>query len=273
MFVPKTAVPLSRRQLLTIGAGFSLQLLAGRSAFAEPPDARPPLRVLCYNIHHGEGTDGKVDLPRLAAVIRAANPDLVALQEVDDRTRRTGGVDQTAELRRLTGLHGRFGKQIDYEGGGYGQAILSRFPIADLKIYRLPGVPEREQRMALEARIDIDGRMVSFVSTHLHHQSEAFREQQAAKLNELFGAGDHAVILAGDFNATGDSMPLTVLARQWEVVGSGAPLATFPSAEPVKQIDFVLFRRGQFRVIDVKVLNEPVASDHRPVLAVIQWRE
>ena len=91
--------------------------------------AESTLRVLSYNIHHGRGTDGVVDLPRIARVIRGCEADVAVLQEVDDRTTRTGGVDQTAELARLTGMHAVFGRQIDYQGGRYGQAILCRWPL------------------------------------------------------------------------------------------------------------------------------------------------
>lgn len=84
------------------------------------------LRVLSYNIHHGRGTDNQVDLARIAKVISDSQADLVALQEVDHGTRRTGGVDQTSELGRLTGMHSQFCKQIDYDDGEYGQALLSR---------------------------------------------------------------------------------------------------------------------------------------------------
>src|SRR5689334_21597772 len=95
-----------------------------------PADEPAPkaLRVLTYNIHHSEGTDGKLDLPRVVWVIKAARPDVVMLQEVDRNTTRTGKVDQTAELARFTGLHAEFGKAIDLQGGGYWLAVLSRFP-------------------------------------------------------------------------------------------------------------------------------------------------
>lgn len=270
MAVTRIDTGISRRDLLRAGAGFSAALLAGRSLGGARPT--PPLRVLCYNIHHGEGTDGRIDLPRLAEVIRSASPDLVALQEVDDKTMRTGGVDQTDELRRLTGLHGRFGKQIDYEGGGYGQAILSRFPITDLLVHWLPGEPDRERRVAVEARIDLDGSELSFVGTHLHHVREEFRVRQAAKLNELFADADRPVILAGDINATPDSEPLALLSREWETA-SGPSRGTYPSAEPIKTIDYVLFRpRERFRTASAEVIEEPVASDHRPVLAVLEDR-
>lgn len=237
------------------------------------PGGPRTLRVLCYNIHHGEGTDGKVDLPRLARVIRAADPDLVALQEVDDKTRRTGGVDQLAELVRLTGLHGRFGKAIDYEGGGYGQAVLSRFPIAEATVHTLPGMPAREQRIAFEVRVAVGGRDLSFVTTHLHHVEPALREQQASKLNDLFAGLDRPIILAGDLNATPESKPVMALKGKWTVATADAGLLTYPSARPIKQIDYVLFRpEGRFKSVAARVVDEAVASDHRPVVVVLEVR-
>src|ERR1035441_3898455 len=92
------------------------------------------LVVLTYNIQIGTGMDKKVDLARTAAVIRSVAPDLVALEEVDHKSRRTAGVLQDVELARPTGMHLIFGKAsdregIDQNGGDYGNAILSRFPI------------------------------------------------------------------------------------------------------------------------------------------------
>lgn len=232
---------------------------------------RAPLRVLSYNIHHGEGTDGKVDLPRLAAVIKAARPDLVALQEVDRNTRRTGQVDQTAELARLTGLHGAFGKQIDFEGGEYGQAVLSRFPIDALTVHWLPGTPDRERRIAAEARLKVDGKDLSFVTTHLHHLNAEFRAQQVAALSDLFRSSARPVILAGDFNATPEAPPLTLLARDWTLATTARSLLTYPAGQPAKMLDYIAYQpSARFRVLEATVLDAAVASDHRPVLAVLE---
>ena len=237
------------------------------------PGQKPTVRVLCYNVHHCEGTDGKLDLPRIARVIRAADPDLVALQEVDDRTKRADGVDQTAELARLTGLHATFGKAIDFQGGGYGQAVLARFPIREASVHPLPGTPGREKRVALEVRLTIDGRDLSFVTTHLDHQIAAERESQAVELNELFVGAARPVILAGDLNASADSRAFATLTAKWADATAGKGLLTIPVDKPAKQIDHVLFRpAGRFRVVSAVVPNEPVASDHRPVLVVLEPR-
>jgi endonuclease/exonuclease/phosphatase family metal-dependent hydrolase len=101
---------------------------------AEPPHQ---LRVLCYNVHWALGTDGKYDVPRLADVIMKTKPDLVALQEVDVGVKRSGRVHEIQELARLTGLAARFGPTQHYEGGLFGNAVLTRFPILDVSIDRM----------------------------------------------------------------------------------------------------------------------------------------
>jgi endonuclease/exonuclease/phosphatase family metal-dependent hydrolase len=172
----------------------------------------------------------------------------------------------------LTGLYGAFGKAIDYGGGEYGQAILSRFPLEAETVHRLPGEPDREQRIAFEATVTISGQPLSFVSTHLHHQNAAIRERQAAKLHELFAGTRQTVILAGDLNATPDSQALSSLVTQWAVASGNTPLLTFPALQPTRQIDYVLVHpRNCLRTCTAAVLDEPTASDHRPVLAVIEF--
>lgn len=250
----------------------ALALLACGSRAALAEDAPPQsLRVLCYNIHHGRGTDDKVDLARQARVITATRPDLVALQEVDHKTMRTNGVDQTAELARLTGLHGQFCRQIDFEGGEYGQALLSRWPISAPTIHWLPGMPPRERRIAAEVRVDVPGCPLSLVSTHLHHISDQFRQDQCREINAVFAKPAHPVILAGDFNANPDSKPLEILREAWSFTPTSPALFSFPAEKPEKQIDYLGVRLQQrLRVTHTEVIDEAVASDHRPVLAIIE---
>jgi endonuclease/exonuclease/phosphatase family metal-dependent hydrolase len=267
--------PIARaaQQLLLLAAllclTFSAGVMSSEAMAAEQTAGR--LRVLCYNIHHGRGTDGRVDLERLADVISSTKPDLVALQEVDDRTQRTDRVDQTAKLAELTGLHGRFAHQIDYEGGRYGQAFLSRFPLSDVTIHWLPGVPERERRIAAAVSIEWERQPLTFVSTHLHHANAEFRRQQAAALNETFGDLEGIVILAGDLNATPESEPLTILSRRWTSATSGQKRLTFPASTPERQLDYVLYRpANRLKVLRAEVLDEPVASDHRPLFVELE---
>ncbi len=227
------------------------------------------LRVLTYNIHHGEGTDRKLDLTRIAKVIAEAKPDVVALQEVDRNTRRTSHVDQTAELARLTGMYGAFGKAIDYDGGEYGQALLSRLPMESLRVHPLPGMPDREQRIAFEAIIRVNGHPAKIVTTHLHHNNADYRKEQAAKLNELYAESVLPTLLIGDLNAMPDSEPIALLAKQWQIPKQES-LPTFPAREPRKQIDYLLLQSPQWTVQEQRVVPEVVASDHRPLLTVLK---
>lgn len=233
---------------------------------------RQKLRILSYNIHHGRGLDDKVDLERIAKVIREAKPDLVALQEVDRGTTRTGKVDQTAELARLTGLYGTFGKAIDYAGGDYGQAILARVPIGETKIHWLPGEPDRERRIAFETTVVLDGRAIRFVTTHLHHANDEFRRRQAEALNDIYQSDDTFTIIAGDLNAYPQSEPLKIFRSRWTVANDAEGLVSFPAEKPNRLIDYVLFKPAKdVKVTHQRVIDEPMASDHRPVIVELEW--
>lgn len=240
------------------------------------PTCAAELRVLTYNIHHGEGTDGKLDLKRIADVILSARPDLVALQEVDNRTQRTGQVDQAAELARLTGFHAVFGKAFDFQGGQYGAAILSRWPFEKTEPRVLPGSEGHEIRPALTAWIKTGatGPDLTLISTHLDHQSELERLTQAKRLLE-YAAQDagRPIILAGDFNALVSSPVMNLFEPGWLNPTASRPLFTIPSGNPSRQIDFVLFQpKDSWRMLDARVVDSN-ASDHCALLVVAEFSE
>jgi endonuclease/exonuclease/phosphatase family metal-dependent hydrolase len=219
------------------------------------------VRILTYNIRHCQGMDGKVDVERIAAVIRSVKPDIVALQEVDRNVGRSGRVDQAEELGRLTGLKAFFGRAIDLDTGQYGNAVLTRLPVQVSSNYPLPGA---EPRALLE--IEFEG--FRFFATHLDvGREESRRMESVAEINRRARG---AAVLAGDLNAVLGSGPLKALAAEWKIAGEGQTVPTIPSATPARQIDFVLVRPADgWRVVEVRVLDEPVASDHLPLLAVL----
>ena len=231
------------------------------------------LRVLCYNIHHAEGVDGKLDLPRIARVILSVKPDLVALQEVDQNTKRTGKVDQVAELSRLTKMKSTFGSNIDFQGGHYGNVILSRFPIIQKKNFHLPNIDAGEQRGVLKSAIKVsEDRSVFFLATHLDHRRPGEERLASAKfINQMIGISDtDPAILAGDFNDVPDSPTLKEIGKLWLRTNTDvAP--TIPVAKPTRQIDYILVRpKKRWKLIESKVLGEEVASDHRAIFSVIE---
>lgn len=259
-----------------------LRMLLLSVVFSPQAPARadaPTLRVLCYNIHYGQGTDGKYDIARLADVIRKAKPDLVALQEVDVGVRRSGKVHEAQQLSKLTGLDVRFGPTQHYEGGLFGNAVLTNLPIIDVEIHPLPyteSTPERTTyprgAIALTVKAS-NGRALRFISTHFQHNVPEDRLAEAKAVNRLFASDDNDVptILAGDMNALPDSEPIAELQKKWTNATKDVTVPTAPATKPRVRIDYVFYRKpSSFRLVESKVIDESVASDHRPVLAVLE---
>lgn len=262
--------PLRMRPLL-----FALLTLCFLQHAAGAPPRR--LRVLTYNIHHAAGVDRRLDIERIAGVIRDARPDIVALQEVDQGVERTQGMDQPARLAELTDLQVVFGDNIAFGGGRYGNAVLSGVPITASRNHALPNHDGGEQRGVLEVTLGLaeSDTPLMLYATHLDHRSddrERFASAQA--INRLVAEHpDRPAILAGDLNDTLGSRTLREFGKRWTLSGTEV-LPTVPVGEPKRQIDFVLFRpAARWRVVEVSVLPEAVASDHRAVLAVLELTE
>ncbi|MBL8233555.1 MAG: endonuclease/exonuclease/phosphatase family protein [Bryobacterales bacterium] len=235
------------------------------------------IRVLSYNIHHGEGSDAKIDLDRIAKVILSAEPDLVAVQEVDVRTTRVAGVDQAHELAKLTGMHVIFGRTIPYRTGWYGNALLSKWPVNHYVNHEMPFTPGRERRGVIEALMlpppnTTGGSQYHMLATHLD-TGEADRLLAARRLRELVAERPEGwpMIIAGDMNAVLGSATMRLLGEDWTPAQGDGPLFTIPVENPTRQIDFVMFRpASRWKVLEARVLPEAVASDHRPILAVLE---
>lgn len=232
------------------------------------------LRVLSYNIHHGEGTDRELNLERIAGVIRSAKPDIVALQEVDQKAARTGHVDQPAELARLTDMQVVFGGNISLQGGEYGNAVLSRLKITHSENHYLPVVDKGEQRGALKVKVPWPSATDSLtvLATHFDHRRNNQERLASAKtVNQLMSTDlAQPALLIGDLNDVAASDTLRTLGTLWQI-SNDKPLPTIPVARPQRQIDFILFRPVErWRVIETRVLEEAVASDHRPIFSILE---
>jgi endonuclease/exonuclease/phosphatase family metal-dependent hydrolase len=235
------------------------------------------IRVITYNIHHGEGTDGKIDLERIAKLLVAEKPDLVSLNEVDQGVERTHGIDTPAEMARLTGMQAVFEKNIDYQGGKYGNAILSRLPVRRHENHKLPSHYNGEQRGVLEVELgDADEKEpLLFFSTHLDYRpADHERIASVPRIEEIIGQRRKApTILAGDLNDGPDSRVLAEFAKHWKTAAD-KPLPSFPSDKPREQIDYILVRPADaWKVVETRVIDEKIASDHRPLLAVLRREE
>jgi endonuclease/exonuclease/phosphatase family metal-dependent hydrolase len=242
----------------------------------QPDNATVNVRVMTWNIHHGEGLDGRVDLDRIAALIKEVNPDLVALQEVDRGTTRTARRDLPSELAALTGLTPVFSRNIVFQGGDYGNATLSRWPILTSTNHHYLMLREGEQRGLLQTTIDIRGHHLSFWNTHIDHRPDnSERLSNVEEIRSLLTGSPHPVILAGDFNDFPDR-PVYVNLSAWFrdawTEGGQGDGATFPGRDNPRRIDYLwLDRRGDFTVTHAQVLPSD-ASDHLPLVVDLIWR-
>jgi endonuclease/exonuclease/phosphatase family metal-dependent hydrolase len=257
------------------GPTFILALFAAAACLSavRAAHARVRLRVMSYNIHVGVGMDKKLDLARVAEVIRRSRADIVGLQEVDRGVERTGRVDEVRELARLTGMDYAFAHNLDYQGGQYGVAVLSRFPILAIDHRRYMNRRERERRGFIRVEIEVNGRRINFVTTHLDYQFADGREFEAAQLLKALEDVRGPLVVAGDFNeepARGayDMMLKAGFKDSW--TKGTAPGLTYPADKPTKRIDYVFYRNLGDDVRADAAVPDTLASDHRPV--VVQFR-
>jgi endonuclease/exonuclease/phosphatase family metal-dependent hydrolase len=235
-------------------------------------DAPETLRLMTYNIRGAEANVGE-----LAEVIRAEAPDIVALQEVDQETDRSGGVDQAYRIGQLTGMASSFRQAYAIDGGRYGLAVLSRYPIVSSDKVTLTSSDASRPRIVVVWQIALDdGRMVEFANTHLG-LSAAERETQLDETLELLDGRDWVALL-GDFNEGPDGGPengtlydtLTAsgFADAWVDGGDGTDGYTYKADDPYARIDWIMLRGGWPDTWDARVV-ETQASDHLPVVADI----
>jgi len=235
------------------------------------------LKVMAYNVHHcnpPSRTDGYIDLPAIAKVINDAKPDLVALQEIDVNTERSGKeINQARELGKMTGMHFFFAKGIDFQGGEYGIAVLSRFPIIEAVAYPLP-LPEGvtgEPRTVAAIKVEVaKGLPIWFASTHLDLKEET-RVFQAEKIINRFGKLPEPFIIAGDFNAVPNSRVISLLDGTFTRTCLDDCGPTIPNVNPRKTIDYIMYTQPRrLRTLKMEVIQESYASDHLPIVAEIR---
>ena len=290
-------MPLTPSLLFTLG--MTLQPQAG--------DPGVPLRVMTYNIKHGQtnaacvqpqvepGTppqrDCNLDLDASAAVIRAHRPDIVGVQEVDRFWARSAYVDEPVVLAERTGLpHQCYAANLEHGPDAhadrphqYGTLVLSRFPIVECRNTLLPREGQAEQRGLTLAVVDAGGVRLRFYNTHLHITA-ADRLKQTPRILEVFEEGSGPAILVGDFNARPAAEEMRAVRARftdaWTAgsVGAGATVnpqgltsPATPAAPPRSRIDYVFVTSD----ITVKAVAVPVdestrfAADHYPVVAEV----
>lgn len=232
------------------------------------------VRVLSFNILHGATTRGDFNLDAIARVIIDTNPDLVALQEVDFKTNRAKKYDLVTELGWRTKLAPIFARAMKYDGGEYGEGVLSKYSFLQTRNVALPYTPGNEPRAALEilARLP-SGDTIAFIGTHLDHlEDDTDRVAQARRINEVFSLNEYPTLLVGDLNDTPGSRTINTLEEFWSPsYNKENPEPTYPSTNPVKKIDYVMFYPAtDWRVLDTQVIRDSIASDHCAYLVTLE---
>lgn len=232
------------------------------------------IRVLTFNILHGATTKGDFDLDKIASVIKETNPDFVALQEVDFKTNRARNYDLVTELGWRTKMTSLFGKAMNFDGGGYGEGVLTKMPIIASRNVPLPHSPNNEPRSALEVTVELEsGDTICFIGTHLEHQrASTDRVHQTKEINRVFLSNKYPTILAGDLNDTPESEAITILKEFWIDASIDDPEFTYSSDNPHKKIDYIMYHPSKnWKVVETKVICDKVASDHCALLSVLKF--
>jgi endonuclease/exonuclease/phosphatase family metal-dependent hydrolase len=221
------------------------------------PTSRFELTLVTYNIHHAEGMDKHLDIPRIAGVLKESGANVACLQEVDDRVIRSGRKRQLTELGLALGMETAFGATLHWPmRARYGNGILSAVPVATTTEHLLPG--NAEQRGLLETRLDTPAGPVAVFCTHLGLPAED-RSVQVARIIEIIAQCGVPALLAGDFNEDADG-PNHAALRAAGLSALGPDTFTFPSTGPSRRIDYVYGTRD-WQTTGGRIIPSP-GSDH-----------
>lgn len=230
-------------------------------------------KILCYNIHHANppSKPGLIDIDAIAKVILDSKADVIALQEVDKNTVRSGNLDQAKALAEKTGMNYHFFKAIDYDGGDYGLAILSRLPMKDVKLIPLPQKVVAEKRIVAQVTIQLGKQQVVIATTHMDAtRSPENRNAQMEYIMELYKDTKSQVILCGDLNSVPKSDAIKLLDQHFKrtCIDNCAP--SVPQIKPRALIDYIATKNINWPLLDYRVIEELYASDHRPISATFK---
>lgn len=230
--------------------------------------AQNTLKLMSYNIKNANGMDDVCNFQRIANVINNASPDVVAIQEVDSMTNRSGQKYVLGEIAERTQMHGYFAPAIDYDGGKYGIGLLTKQ--LPLRLQTLP-LPGRE-----EARTLILAEFADYIYCCTHMSLTEEDRMKSLELVKAFtSSSTKPLFLAGDMNAEPESGFIKELQKDFQIL-SNPKQHTFPALDPKETIDYIATLKQNakgFAVISAKVINEPMASDHRPILVELRTAE
>jgi endonuclease/exonuclease/phosphatase family metal-dependent hydrolase len=222
-----------------------------------------PLRLLSYNIRNAKGMDNITDYQRIANILMQSKASVIALQELDSVTQRSKGKDVLKELAEATGLHASYGAAIAFQGGKYGVGVLSKEKPLLQKTIPLPG--------SEEARVLLVVEFTDYLVFCTHFSlTEKDRLSSIKIIEEELAASKKPVLLLGDLNDKPGSETMQRLQQSFQLLSANE--FSFPADNPDRCIDYILAHNStKAKVVTTAVLNEPVASDHRPLLVELKF--
>lgn len=226
------------------------------------------LRVMSMNIKEGASYASNESKP-YADLIMEYDPDFVCLQEVDYKTIRNGKRDWLNEVAKQCGMFPYYCKSFSYQGGGFGTAILSKYPFfkAFKTVFSAAGT--REDRASGWVYVQLpSGMTVRVATTHLALETADITTKHIASVNSAIFADDTTTptLLVGDFNATPDSDPIKYAKIKWQEIAPGQGF-TIPSSGPNRQLDYVMGYPKQWKYSKYEILARPDLSDHCFIIA------
>jgi len=232
------------------------------------PDLKPHLRVLTWNVHGCVGGDGRHDIARVGAGVRALSPDIAAFQEIDSRRRSvpgTAGIGAVYDLLRAeVGEHGHDAWAISGADGHYGQILASRFPLEDKQVHDI-SQPGLEPRKVISAHVNLPTARLRIIATHLGLRRRERRRQVAALKDIVRDDLTGPVLLLGDFNEW--FWPRRTQRDLFELFHSWTRHASFPARLPLFALDRICCRPGGLLARTWIAGEAQAASDHLPVVA------
>ena len=230
------------------------------------------LRVLTYNVHSCRGADRRPDPARIADVIAACEPDVIALQELDVGRLRTGHVDQAEVIARHLMMSSHFHPALHIEEEKYGDAILTALPSRLVKAAALPSIGE--PRGAIWVEIEFGGQMIQVINTHFGLRRRERIAQACAIIGQDWAGNTRcrgrATLLLGDFNSVPVSRAYSIVAGELKPVISNRKHSppTFPARFPLLRLDH-MFTNEYLVTKNIETIVTPaarLASDHLPLL-------
>lgn len=245
-------------------------ILFASAAVLSAAEKGDTLKIMCYNLRFGE----LASMEQIAEYISSEQPDIVAVQECDwdsyrSKTPHQHGVKFINVLAYHTGMFGVYAKAINHAGGYYGNGLLSKYPILKYERVLLPNDGKSEQRNMLVADIELpDGKIITFVNTHLEVKKSEMRVEQVNFINDYLKDCPNQIFLAGDMNALPDTEEMELLRKDWKDLTNDE--FTFHSKHPEIKIDYIYTKpMDKVDLIEAKVCNDVILSDHFPLISTI----